>query len=91
MTSRVVHNSTRRRFEMVVDGALCVLEYHFADGVMTITHTGVPPALEGRGLASELTLAAFSEARDNGWRIVPACAYSAAWIRRHPEFDDLLA
>ena len=74
-----------------MEGALCVLDYRLADGLMTITHTGVPPQVEGRGIASALTQAAMETARAEGWKVVPACSYAAAWLRRHPEFADLRA
>ena len=91
MSLDIRHDRAAQRFETRVDGALCELDYRLADGVMTITHTGVPPALEGRGIASALTLAAMEAARSEGWRVIPACSYAAAWLRRHPEFADLRA
>jgi predicted GNAT family acetyltransferase len=84
------HDSDARRFETTVDGNACILEYRLADGIMTITHTEVPPAVAGRGIAGILTRAAFDRARHEGWRVVPACAYAAAWVRRHREVADLL-
>jgi predicted GNAT family acetyltransferase len=86
----VVHNANASRFETVVDGVLCVLEYRLHEGVMTITHTGVPEAVGGRGIAGALATAAFDAARSKHWRVVPACAYVEAWIKRHPEYADLV-
>lgn len=83
------HDPAARRFETTVDGQRCELDYHLDGSVMTITHTGVPVPLEGRGIASALTQAAMETARAKGWTVVPACAYAATWLRRHPEFDDL--
>jgi hypothetical protein len=85
------HDRAAQRFETRVDGALCELDYRLAGSVMTITHTGVPPAVEGRGIASALTQAAMENARAEGLKVVPACSYAAAWMRRHPEFGDLRA
>jgi predicted GNAT family acetyltransferase len=53
------------------------------EGVMTIDHTGVPAALEGRGIAAALVNKVF--------KIVPVCSYVAAQFQRHPEWRDLLA
>ncbi|MFN0183588.1 MAG: GNAT family N-acetyltransferase [Aquabacterium sp.] len=58
--------------------------------VMAITHTEVPPAQEGRGLAAQLTQAAVDHARASGWRIRPLCSYAQAWLQRHPDQLDLV-
>ncbi|UGB37347.1 GNAT family N-acetyltransferase [Frateuria soli] len=91
MSFDIRHDPAARRFETVVDGQHCELDYRLDDRVMTITHTGVPGAVEGRGIASALTRAAMEAARSAGWTVVPACAYAASWLRRHPEFADLSA
>lgn len=91
MSFDVRHDSSAQRFETVVDGQHCELDYRLSGQVMTITHTGVPVAVEGRGIASALTQAAMEAARAEGWTVVPACAYAATWLRRHPEFADLRA
>lgn len=89
--SNPVHDPINRRFQLTVDGEACVLDYRLAGDVMTITHTGVPKRLEGQGLASRLMHAALDAARVAGWKVVPACAYAAAFMQRHPEFKSLLA
>ncbi len=87
----VVHNAAEGRFEARVNGLLCVAVYRLADGVMRMTHTEVPPLLEGRGIASRLVAAAVDYARANGLAIVPACSYVRVWMRRHPHAQDVLA
>lgn len=87
----ITRNAALDRFETTVDGVLCVLEYGLRDGVMTITHTGVPEAVGGRGIAAALTRFALDTARAEGWRVVPACSYASAWFARHAEYADLLA
>lgn len=89
--STVTHNAAAQRFELTVDGLLCEATYRLKDGVMWMNHTGVPPALEGRGLASQLVAAAVAHARQHGMKIKPVCSYVAVWMRRHPEAADLLA
>ena len=85
----VRHDAERRRFETTVDGHGCEIDYRLSGKVMTITHTGVPPAVGNRGIAGEMTRFALETARSNGWQVVPACSYAAAYMQRHPEFDDL--
>ena len=91
MSFDIRHDPAAQRFETVVDGQHCELDYRLAGKVMTITHTGVPGPVEGRGIASALTQAAMEPARAEGWSVIPACAYAASWLRRHPEFADLRA
>lgn len=91
MLPSIHHDPTTGRFTTTVDGVDCLLEYHLAASVMTITHTGVPAAVGGRGIAAALARAALDAARANGWRVVPACSYVAAWVSRHPEYADLIA
>ncbi len=91
MSLDIHHDRSAKNFSVDVDGQRCVLEYTFADGVMTITHTGVPEAVGGRGIAAELMRTAFATARSEGWKIVPACSYAAVFVTRHTEYADLLA
>jgi predicted GNAT family acetyltransferase len=91
MNVMVVRNDAAERFEAVVDGALCVLDYRLDDKVLTIVHTGVPDAVGGRGIAAALTKAAFDTARREHWQVIPDCAYAVAYIERHPEYRDLVS
>jgi predicted GNAT family acetyltransferase len=91
MAIDVQHDPSARVFVAVVDGHRCVLEYQLAGSTMTITHTGVPPAVGGRGIAGDLTRAAVDAARAAGWKIVPACSYARTFFERKPEYADLLA
>jgi predicted GNAT family acetyltransferase len=87
----VRHDAARHCFRTSVDGHECELDYDLAGEVMTITHTGVPPEVGGRGIAGEMTRFALETARTNGWKVVPACSYAIGFMRRHPEFEDLRA
>jgi len=82
---QVQHDARLHRFEAIVDGKRCELDYLLEGTVMTIVHTGVPPALEGRGIAAALVRSAMAAAREAGWSVVPRCSYAAVYLRRHPE------
>jgi len=81
-TSLVRHDPQARQFATDVDGSRAHLDYTVADGVMTITHTRVPPAIGGRGIAAELMAAALSAARAAGWSVNPACSYAKAYMEK---------
>jgi predicted GNAT family acetyltransferase len=84
------HAPAARRFAARLDGREAELLYSLRDGRMVIDHTGVPDAIGGRGVAAALVKAALDHARSQGWRVVPACSYSAAYVQRHPEYADLV-
>ena len=87
----VRHWPERHSFEAIVDDASCVLAYRIDGPVMSILHTGVPPPVEGRGIAAALTDAALAYARSVGLKVRPLCSYARAYFRRFPEAADLLA
>jgi uncharacterized protein len=87
----VKHNDEAQEFALTVDGQLARIVYHRAPGIISLDHTLVPPPIEGRGVAAKLTKAALDFARAEQLRVVPACSYVAAYIRKNPEYQDLLA
>lgn len=91
MTVNIRHLASAHRFETIVEGFTCELDYTLQGQVMTITHTGVPSEVGGRGIASELVRAAYEVARQKGWKVEPACSYARVWSERHPEYADLRA
>jgi predicted GNAT family acetyltransferase len=58
---------------------------------MVMTHTWVPPAVGGRGIAAELVRVALAHAQGKGLRVDPACSYVDVYMRRHPETQKLRA
>lgn len=81
----VTNNRDLSRFEAHQDGALVgVLDYVLRGDVITFTHTGVPEALRGRGIAAELVAGAIGQARAEGaHEIVPQCSYVQRWMKTH--------
>ncbi|NOY99859.1 MAG: N-acetyltransferase [Chloroflexi bacterium] len=86
----VQHRPEAERFEIHAGGHTAVLDYRLDGNVIMFTHTGVPPALEGQGVGSRIVRAGLEYAREQGHQVVPACSFVAAYIRRHPEYQDLV-
>ena len=86
----VHHDPAANRFEIQIEGSTALLEYHLQDGSILFTHTGVPAALEGRGMGSQLARAGLEYARQQSLRVVPVCWFVAGYIERHAEYQDLL-
>ncbi len=91
MASTVRDNLARRRYELEVPGGPAFIDYRRDAGVVTLVHAEVPQALQGRGVGSALVKGALDLARERGERVIPACPFTAAYLRRHPEYQDLLA
>jgi len=80
----------RHRFEMDLDGQVAYSNYKRDGNVLTIQHTEVPAALNGRGIGSALARGILDIARAQGLKVVPICPFVAAFIGRHAEYADLL-
>jgi predicted GNAT family acetyltransferase len=86
----VQHDAAAHEFSVEWSGCRSVLQYHYAEGVMTIVHTKVPEAIRSRGVAAQLMRAALAVAREKGWKVNPACSYALAFMRRETQYADLL-
>jgi len=91
MTGEIRNNEAEHRYELEVDGQLAIAEYRLRPGRISFTHTEVPDALEGRGIGKRLVKAALDDARAQGLKVVPICAFVKHYIETHPEEQDLLA
>lgn len=79
----VVHRPGQDRFEVVVDGTAATLTYELGPGRVAFTHTVVPAAIGGRGIAGRLTATAVAWARAEKLVIDPQCSYVREWLRRN--------
>lgn len=92
MTHEIRHNEQQSQFETVVDGHTGYAAYDLeGSDRIVFTHTIVPTEIEGRGVASAIVKHALDHARAKNLKVVPQCAYVAAYIKRHPEYEELLA
>jgi uncharacterized protein len=91
MTGQVQDNPTANRFELDVEGNVAIVEYYRAGRTLTLLHTEVPHALAGRGIGSALARGVLEHARAQGSSVVACCPFMAAFVKSHPEFQDLLA
>jgi predicted GNAT family acetyltransferase len=81
---------TKGRFELERDGEVASLEYALAGPVLELIHTEVPKSMRGSGVASQLIQSALDWARDNKVKVDVVCPVVAGFIRKHPEYADLV-
>jgi predicted GNAT family acetyltransferase len=86
----VTDNKEQGRFELAVDGSTAILQYMERDGALYLTHTEVPPELEGKGIGGRIVKHALDDARSRGIKVAPWCAFVRAYIERHPEYQSLV-
>jgi uncharacterized protein len=82
----VRHEPDRSRFVVdLPDGEAELLYGEFAEDVLDLQHTEVPPSGRGKGIGDALVRAALAFARERGARVMATCPYVQAWLRRHPD------
>jgi predicted GNAT family acetyltransferase len=69
---------------------VAVAEYRMVGDTITFSHTEVPEALEGQGIGSQLVHEALEAVKECGLAVAPMCSFVAGYIRRHPEYRDLV-
>jgi hypothetical protein len=82
---QIIDNTEASRFELTADGRLAELQYRHRGRRLVITHTGVPPELEGRGIGGALVAAALDRAVAEELTVVPLCPFARGWLERHPD------
>ena len=84
-------NESAHRYELLVDGAVAgFAEYNVLSNGVLFSHTEMLPAHEGQGLSSVLIRAALDDVRAMGTFAVPVCQVVAGFLRKHPEYQDLV-
>jgi predicted GNAT family acetyltransferase len=89
---RVVDNEERSRYELRVDDSVvgCIPYAAIGESIVLI-HTDIEPGHEGRGFGSRLVSGALDDIRARGLTVVPVCPFVRSYLRRHPEYQDLVA
>lgn len=91
MTETVRDNPAAGRFELEIGGLLAFASYRRSGSTLALPHVEAAVPLRGTGAADRLMRGVMDIARREGLRIVPICPYAVAWMRRHKEFQDLIA
>ncbi len=88
----VLINSISSQFEAIGRGeAIGILAYARAGRHFDLRRTFVLPAKRGRGVAGALVAAALDAIRSAGGTVTPSCSFVSAFLRDHPEYEDLRA
>jgi predicted GNAT family acetyltransferase len=85
----VINNEEKKRFEVKLEDELALMQYQRAGKNIIFTHTEVPVAFEGKGIAGKMAHTALEFAKENGLKIQALCPYVAHYVREHPEYHSI--
>jgi predicted GNAT family acetyltransferase len=83
-------NEYDHRFEMMINGSKAFIDYKENGDTITLLHTEVEPALEGRGAATALIEKTLAYLEKNNIKLIPLCPMVVVYIKRHPEWKRIV-
>ena len=90
MEYTLIDNAEEKQYEYRLEEGIARLEYIKTADKVFLTHTEVPRAYEGKGVASALVKEVLGEVEKSGLALIPLCPYVAMYIKRHPEWRKLV-
>ena len=86
----LVDNADEKRYEFDLGDDIAIIEYIKTQGFIILTHTEVPEKYEGQGIGAELVHDVLEDLRAKKLQMIPQCPFIAQYIRRHPEWVDVV-
>ncbi|RYE10622.1 MAG: N-acetyltransferase [Sphingobacteriaceae bacterium] len=90
MNENIKLNEAQKQFELNTPEGLALIAYELDGSTMSVMHTEVPEASEGKGIGSALAEFALNYARDNKLKVKVYCKFVLAYLKRHPQYQDLI-
>ena len=91
MSYTLIHNEPECKYEYHIDGHIAYITYDDQDGNMHLTHTIVPDALAGKGLAKMLLEDVLEQIKNDNKKAVAQCSYIVKYQEKNPEKSDFFA
>ncbi len=91
MSYTLLHNKPASKYEYHIDSHIAYITYDEQKGKVHLTHTIVPEALAGKGLAKTLLEAVLQQIKKDNKKAVAQCSYIVNYQQKHPEASDLFA
>ncbi len=85
MAYQLVHNVKENKYEYHIDDYVAYVTYDDQHGEMHLTHTVVPEALSGKGLAKMLLEDVLKQIKADNKKAVPQCSYIVRYKEKYPE------
>lgn len=89
---RVVDRPEAARYDALVgDELVGFTEYRTLRDRLVFLHTEVDTRYEGHGYGRRLMEAVLDDVRRRSLKVTPICPFMAAYIKRHPKYEDLVS
>lgn len=85
------HEPEANRLTLPFDGGDVWVDYARQGDTLSLLHVEADAALRGSGAAGTFMQAVTDFARAEGLKLRPVCSYAVAWMRRHPDAQDVMA
>ena len=87
----IIHDPDDLRFYAKVAGEEAELTYTYPEEtVLDFDYAYLPPAARNQGGSDHLVKAGLEFARENNYQVIPSCPVVEAYVKRHPEYKDLI-
>jgi predicted GNAT family acetyltransferase len=84
-------NDALHRLELEIEGSIAFIEFKLSHEKLFLIHTEVPPELAGKGAGSAIVQKVLQYAKDNNYKVVPICSFIRNYLRKHTEWNDIVA
>ena len=85
-------NQDKKRFELHTEDHTAFIDYILNNqNIMFLTHTEVPKELGGKGIGKILVQNTLEYLKTNGHTLAPVCPFVAAYVKKNPEWKEILA
>jgi len=91
MSHKLIHNLDECKYEYHIDEHIAYITYDDQNGNMHLTHTIVPEALAGKGLARTLLEDVLQEIKKDNKKAVAKCSYVVKYQEKNPDASDFFA
>lgn len=85
-----INNTEKLHFEIKLGNEHAYIEYRWHNEKIVLMHTEVPESMRGKGIANKLAKDVFEYIRSHKLKSVVYCPFLLGYLKRHPEYDDLV-
>ena len=83
-------NETGHRFEWNLNGKVGFIDYKKIGNRITLLHTEIPPEFRNRGEGTAFVEETLRYIKENHFNIIVLCTFVQAYLKKHPEWTDLI-